>query len=469
MPKLNTYFLVNSLLIPLLIATFFTAIYFYHSLYKHLSYDSSAFDLGIYTQISYLYSHNLPIFSTLKGTNLLADHFGPILMILSPIYRIFPSAITLLFVQALFVGISGIFIYLVAFDKLKSPLTATLITLSYLSSGGIIAATNFDFHLATISVLPLSLLIYSWYFKKIKLYWFALIFSFLFKEDIPVFTFGLGLYQLLIGERKIGIITTTISAVSFYLIKFQIMPFLWNPGVSGSYINTSFLPITQPLELTILLITNPRIFLDHLFNSPLKSQTIDVLLRPFAFLSALSPLTYLAVLPNLYFRFSSTYQASWTNSFHHNANLMPFLAFSSILVIDKYKIPKKPLTLLLVFLLITSSFSPNGPVFTDLQRHIEDANVYAYIESSITDIPQNLSVAAQSPIVPHIANRETVYLFPEFPQADIIILDITLNTYPMDLNELKMKIAALRKSPYYQVYRENKGLIIFKRNATVGL
>lgn len=453
---------INPLVYAVIIATVFTWIFFYHSLYNHLTFNTHAFDLGIYTQASYLYSQGLNPFSSLRQMNILADHFGPILMLLSPIYKVFPSAITLLFLQALFAGLSSIPIYLIALDKLKKISIAALISIAYLSSKGLLSAINFDFHLATISVLPLSLILYAWYFKKTKLYLFMLFFSLLFKEDIPIFILGLGLYQILIKQKAIGIYSIIFSLLSFYLIKFQIMPFLWK-GVEDSYINTSILPLTHPIDLIFILITNPSIYIDQIFNSPVKLKTIYILLSSFGFLSILSPLFWLGVFPYLFIRFSSDYTQMWTNDFHHNANLMPFLAVSAILGLYKIRISTKALIFFLLFFMFTGGLAPKDMIFSTIQRNINDAKTYTYLEAEIRNIPENASIAAQTSIVPHLANRKNIYLFPEFTYADYILLDTNLGTYPMDLNELNMKIEDLKKSPLYTIYKQNQTLIIFKR------
>lgn len=152
--------MMQKLILPGLLTAIFIIIFSLYSLNRHFSFNSHAFDLGIYTQAIYLYSQNLTPFSTLKHMILLADHFGLILLLLSPIYKLFPIASTLLVLQAIFVAVSSIPIYFIALDKLKNVTVSFLITLSYLTSVGILSGINFDFHLTTISVLPLSLILY---------------------------------------------------------------------------------------------------------------------------------------------------------------------------------------------------------------------------------------------------------------------------------------------------------------------
>lgn len=54
-------------------------------------------------------------------------------------------------------------------------------------------------------------------------------------------------------------------------------------------------------------------------------------------------------------------------------------------------------------------------------------------------------------------------MFPEIYDAEYIILDPSLGNYPLHQEELKNKIAALKKSKYWQIKKEVKSLIIFQK------
>lgn len=451
----------NYLILPSLLATLFFIIFTTHTLYRHFTFNSHPFDLGIYTQAIYLYGQGQLAFSSLKHMILLADHFGLILAFLSPIYKLFPQATTLLIIQSLFVTLSSIPIYLIAIDKIKSLWASLLLTISYLTSVGILSAINFDFHLSTISVLPLSLILYSWYFKKWKLYWSSLLLSVTFKEDVPLFILGTGLFVLIQKQIKLSILTMIFALASLYLIKFVAMPLLWK-GAEAAYIQTSNLPLDSPIDLINLFIVRPGIFIDQIFNSPIKMQTINELYRQFIFLPFLSPLNWLTVFPSLFFRFSSTYTQAWTNSFHHSANLIPFLAISAILVIDKFRLPTQFVSYLLVFLLLTSSLSPHSFIWSTVWLDF-NTNHYSYIRSNLEKIPSDATISAQSPIIPHLANRERVYLFPEIYDAQYLVLDKSLSSYPMAHGDLENKIAIFSRSTNWKIFLQHRSLIIFQR------
>lgn len=432
----------NKILFILPVIIFFFAIFSYHTLYRHWTYNSNAFDLGIYTQVSYLYSQGQTPNSSLKHMNILGDHFGPILFLLSPLYKLFPYPETLLIIQALFVSVSGIFIYLIALDKLKNKLQSLLITCVYLSFSGILTAINFDFHLATISILPLSLILYSWYFKKWRLYFFSLFFSLLFKEDVPLFIVGVGLMSIFQKQKKIGLLTIIIGFLSYYLIKYQIMARIY-PGAENAYINT--------------------VSFSLMFNSPAKIHTIITLYGQFLFLPFLSALSWLTVLPYLFIRFSSTLTHYWGLNFHYNANLAPFLAVSAIFALAKIKIPKSQMIIYLILAVFIENSILNKLIPNTIQFNIQDTQRFNYINTALDTIPPTAAISAQSPIVPHLSNRNKVYLYPEILDADYIVLDESLGYYPMQDLEFKDRITFLKNSKYWVIKQKVNSLIIFRK------
>ncbi len=447
----------------LFIIIFFFLVFTYHTLYRHWTYNSNAFDLGIYTQVAYLYSQGLSPLSTLKHMNILGDHFGIILFLISPVYKLLPYPETLLTIQALFVSISGIFIYLIALDRTKDILQSSILTFAYLSAPGILSAVNFDFHLATISVLPLSLILFCWYFKKWKLYWFFLLFSILFKEDIPIFIVGLGLFSLTKKQIKLGISTLIFGLLSFYFIKFQIMAHI-SQGAEAGYINSSILPLTNLVKLSYLLFTQPGSFINIFFDSPTKIRTLIILYGQLLFLPFLSALSWFSIMPYLFIRFSSNLTHYWGTNFHYNANLAPFLIVSTIFVLKKIQLPKYLFNTLLILTVIISNFYLNGVVLDTFHLNPKNIEKYNYLNITLKDIPANKTISAQSPIVPHLSNRNKIYLYPEVLDADYIVLDESLIYYPMQNIEFRDKISALKSSPDWKLDQQINSLLIFSKN-----
>ena len=78
------------------------------SLFRLLQLNPSSWDLAIYTEyVKQAASWHAPVADVrTAGFNLLGDHFQPIVMVIAPLFRVFPSPATLVAVQALLAALS---------------------------------------------------------------------------------------------------------------------------------------------------------------------------------------------------------------------------------------------------------------------------------------------------------------------------------------------------------------------------
>ncbi len=70
--------------------------------------DPASWDLGIFTEAVKQYGHfHLPVVAIRgAGFDLLGDHFHPAVAVPGPVFRLFPSPVTLLVIQALLTAVS---------------------------------------------------------------------------------------------------------------------------------------------------------------------------------------------------------------------------------------------------------------------------------------------------------------------------------------------------------------------------
>src|SRR5262245_2734740 len=97
-------------LVPYLLAAVCFGGYAALSISRHLHGRTTGFDLGIFESAVRGYAQLHAPIVDLKGPgfNLLGDHFHPILALLAPAYRLFPTPITLLVAQAALLAASVI-------------------------------------------------------------------------------------------------------------------------------------------------------------------------------------------------------------------------------------------------------------------------------------------------------------------------------------------------------------------------
>ena len=129
--------------------TLFFFIYSFASIIRHLHLGSFGYDLGIYTQVLWLYSQFEVPLSSIRGTNIWGDHFAPSFMLLAPFFWLYPSAITLLVLQSLVVVSGAIPLGFLARKLVPHKIFPFSIQFSYLLFFGVQNALLFDVHMIT--------------------------------------------------------------------------------------------------------------------------------------------------------------------------------------------------------------------------------------------------------------------------------------------------------------------------------
>ena len=143
---------------PVLIAVVFTVLYSAFSLAQWQRWDVPSWDNAIFTQLLQSYAAGQPPVVNIKGHdfNLLGDHFHPLLAVLSPVYQLFPSALTLMLIQAVLLGASvGVVAWCAA--RALRPAPAAAIAVAYGLSFGLQGAVAVQFHEVSMAVPLLAL------------------------------------------------------------------------------------------------------------------------------------------------------------------------------------------------------------------------------------------------------------------------------------------------------------------------
>ena len=106
-----------------------------------------SWDLAIFSELAKAYSHFQAPIVPVKGDgyNLLGDHFHPILLLLGPIWRLFPTPLSLLITQDLLLAVSAWPLTRLA-SRLTNQWVAGALGLVYVLSWGMQGAVEAQFH-----------------------------------------------------------------------------------------------------------------------------------------------------------------------------------------------------------------------------------------------------------------------------------------------------------------------------------
>jgi uncharacterized membrane protein len=338
------------------------------AVFKYLRLDPGSWDLGIFTeyvkQLAHLRAPEVSIRGA--GFNLLGDHFQPIVGLLAPFFRVFPTPETLLVAQALLTAASVIPVCRAA-QELLGPWASRGIGLAYGFSWGLQQMVNFDFHEIAFAVPLLAFSLSALVRRRLRpavLWALPLVFV---KEDqgftlaaIGLVMAGIGLAMLRAdrrGEPRRAMLARAdgppgtprpAPAASQDAIS-QAEPAAW--------IRAGALLAVWGLAWSVLAITviiphfNPThhypywndggvvgpcghpsvsALLHQLTQSGHeKLWTTCLILLPVAFLALRSPLALIAV-PSLLLRFVSTNSYFWGTGWHYDATVMPILFLAAV-------------------------------------------------------------------------------------------------------------------------------------------
>jgi hypothetical protein len=193
------------------------------SITNHHGLRTSTIDLGIYDNIFYQSAHGHPLgCSFVKHNYHGSAHFDPILVLISPLYRVYPRAEFLLILQSVWLGAGVVPAYLIARDKLESRLCGVAFAAMFALYPAVHGANMYDFHSLTL-VTPLIMFLL-WFLEtgRTKSYWALILPTLLVREDVTILLCFVGLYAILTrkpGWARLGWVTILISITYFVVVK----------------------------------------------------------------------------------------------------------------------------------------------------------------------------------------------------------------------------------------------------------
>jgi uncharacterized membrane protein len=309
------------------------------SVYKYARLDPGSWDLGIFTeyvkQVAHLHAPVVAIRGT--GFNLLGDHFQPIVMLLAPFFRLFPSPVTLLIAQALLTAISVIPVCRAA-RELLGTWPSWGIGLAYAFSWGLQQMINFDFHEIAFAVPLLAFSLSGLVRRKLwptVLWALPLVFV---KEDQGFTIAAIGLVMVGMGLARArqaspgqdepaawirGGILLAVWGLAWSALAIAVIIPHFNPGHHYPYWDNGGV-VAPGGHLSLSAVA-------HQFAAAgtEKLWTVYLILLPVAFLALRSPFALIAV-PSLVLRFVSTNSYYWGDGWHYNATVMPIVFLAAI-------------------------------------------------------------------------------------------------------------------------------------------
>lgn len=468
---------------------FFFLLYSAWSINRHLHFQTDAVDLGIFDQVIWKYSHfQAPLstvkFGTFPGANILGDHFHPLIALLAPLYWLWGNVSMILIAQALFVAIGAWPIYQLAQDKFKKTYFSLSLAFAYLGFIGVQTLIDYDFHEIALGLPVFAFAILYLHRRNYRKYFIFIILAIFIKEDLPLYIAMLGVYAIIrLRSYKIGLITIGLGLVGYFTITTWIIPYFKKDIFAYEHLPPEI--GKSGLDLIKTAVTNPFLVAKAAFydGDHIKIRTSFNLLGSFSFLPLLSPVSLILTLPNITERFLTTLMQRWIIRFQYSAILAPIFALATINAVgniiwiwDRFKLNRKlknyvlpSVSVLIVISTVYFTFRNNGP----LERMLNPQSYQLTSEERanfelLRKIPNNVSVGAQSSLLPHLSQRNEIYSIEpsllDRVQPDYLVLTNrkTSDTF-YGKPQLDDMINSFRKRDDYQILIDDGTRFLFKK------
>ncbi len=459
--------------VPWLIALAVFAAYLPISVFRYLRLDPTSWDLGIFTEYVKQYADlHAPIVDIRgAGFNLLGDHFHPIVALIAPFFRVFPTPVTLLVAQALLAAVSVVPVSRAAADKLGTG-AGRAIGAAYGFSWGLQQMINYDFHEIAFAVpllaCSLSALVRG---RTRAAVWWALPLVFV-KEDQGFTLAAIGLVMVLFYKRpRAGALLAVWGLAWSFLAITVIIPHFspthdylyWSDGGVAS-------PVGGHLSAGALLSQLAT-------GSSIKLPTLALILLPTAFLALRSPLA-LAAVPSLALRFIGTNVYYWGTDWHYNATVMPIVFIAAIDGMARIRAARaegRPLRLtgplerhgaaLMLGIAAALAFQfPLSQLWTP-QTYAIDQHVAA-ARAAMALVPNGATVATDLDLLAPLAARTDTFWLGNFgtnPATEYVVFDTESTDWqPPPANVLTFVESLTHGARYRQIY-VNDGVYVFIR------
>lgn len=461
----------NSALLVTILALLVGAFWSVVSIKKHDAFQTSNFDLGIFTNALWNLTHGFGYVSAPKGgINLFIDHQSFSFLFLAPIFWLFPWPETLLIIQGVGLALGAIPLYCMGKQYLDGQnFLAFLLPIIYWSYFPIRNANAFEFHPEVLMLPSFLATIACFQSESKKNRWLGagfLILSLGMKESAGPVACGIGLGWILGAGPKatqkfttklgwgvclVGLLTFIFDIVLFpRLFNFKYYYFSYYGKANSSIPEVFFSAVQSPLH-----------FFEHIFDH-LRKQFLYHLLKPLGFLPVLNLSAAVASLPGLFMLFMTEGHHRISLIYHYAIEpsiglfwALPggIVKFSSLFISRKSYRWIVPGWMILWTIL--------GHKVSEIRRYFsyQITDHVKWIKSEVIPcIDPHVSIAATDPWGPHLVTRHWIESLndlssPRPHPVSCIIIDRAMTDNPLIFEGKSLSQINPEKLGFQEVYR----------------
>ncbi|MGH8999812.1 MAG: DUF2079 domain-containing protein [Acidimicrobiia bacterium] len=392
---------------------------------RHHRFGSSAFDMAIYDQETWLLSRLDGLFISVRGLDFFGHHANYGLFLLAPFYRLGAGPHFLNIVQVASLAAGAVPVYLLARDRLgRSPSAAwmgVVLAGAYLAHPALGFMSWELFHPEVMAIAPL---LFAYWLgtrptKRWGLFAACVVYAVSWKEDVALAAVMLGVVLVVRGERRAGLVTAGAS-LGYFVVVTQVL----FPALSGeAFYNQMFSDVGgSAIGIAWTLLVHPTEIIGAFFSGEARTYIWQMGL-PFGFLPVFAPLAFAPGAPQFVANIIS--DVDFTRVIYYHYAALPLAAMTLATVeavawLSRHRQNPAPVQRFLVGLVAATSLtgaalwgvSPIGSEYAAGWWPLDPNLRQEVMERAVSLPPDDASVTATYQFVPHLSRRREVYDWP---------------------------------------------------------
>ena len=345
--------------------------------------------------------------------NQLGDHFSPIIALVAPFYRVFPSPVTLLVVQCVLVALSVVPLTMLARRRLGA-VPGLLVGVAYATSWGVQSAIDVQFHEYAFAAPILAFGLAAALDRRWRAAcaWIAALL--LVKEDMGLTVAGFGAVLWLWGERRRAWQMIGLGLGGMALVLGVIIP-IFNPHHRYDYWGKLGEDGGDTATSAGSILAGVWRIATNFFVPGQKIMTLLLILVISGLVALRSPLL-LMIVPTMVWRYAGSTEFYWGPTWHYSLILMPIVFVAAIDGCERLRASRSgalrgygraaPAVMVLVSVALVPSF-PFGDL-ADARTYEVPAHAAAG-EAALASIPAGASVTTDLGLIVRLATERRAY------------------------------------------------------------
>ncbi|MTJ07040.1 DUF2079 domain-containing protein [Anabaena sp. UHCC 0204] len=437
---------------------------------RHLLFQSTAWDLGIFDQAIYLISQGQVPISSFLNFHILGDHASGILYPLALLYKIYPSVYWLFAIQSVALSLGALPTYFIALQAGLKESQAVAMTAVYLLYPVVYNSNLFDFHPDAIAIPALLTMIFAAREKKIWQFCFSILIVLACKEVFSLTILAMGIWLMLCENRRFYGAIAIISGITWFVITTKgIIPYFGTEVASVerhlgryNYLGSSFTEVVENL------FSNPFILLDHIFSFD-NLFYLALLLLPIIWGLSHQTITCLVgAIPCLAMNILANDQSQKDLIHQYSLPILPFLILGVIASLSLGKGFLQNKREIIIWSLLTFLCLAKFTHFTG--KYLEYIDNLPATREAIALVKSQGGVYTTSVIAPHLSHRKLIKLTDQDSQNkdldifDYVLLNVRHPAGGGNQEFSKHLVQKLERNPKYQKQYQQDDVFLFVKN-----